>query len=209
MNWNGVLSSGRAHWPAPNHGSKKFPTTYHLCLGQWGLPGCQSTKFKAGCWQHCMCYHCEFEAGSATPINWSSGKGLFPFTPKYPCEKCEFTVFATVSIHPLACVPQQVFSLSYFLDISLSWDATSGFQQDLDFFFLVLTAGLEAEEVKCLLWFKRLGRGLGGTRAQDTYSLALAFAIHFSATWSLWVQELFHAIRVCNSGAARTRRWFV
>lgn len=74
-------------------------------------------------------------------------------------------------------------------------------------FFLVLTAGLEAEGVKCLLWFKRLGGGLGGTRAQDTYSLALAFANRFSATWSLWVQEeLFHAIRVCNSGAARTSR---
>lgn len=67
-------------------GSKKAPTTHHPYLGQWDCPGCQSTKFKSGCWQHCMCYHCEFGAHDATGINWSSGKSLSPFIPKNPCE---------------------------------------------------------------------------------------------------------------------------
>ena len=67
-------------------GSKKAPTTRHHCLGQGDCPGCQSTKFKSGCWQHCMCYRCEFDVGDATGINWSSGKSLSPFIPKNPCE---------------------------------------------------------------------------------------------------------------------------
>lgn len=34
----------------------------------------------------------------------------------------------------LPAFPSRSFHLSYFLDKNLSWDATSGFQQDLDFF---------------------------------------------------------------------------